>query len=236
MPDARRLLGQAGGFAHRGMHGGGVPENSIAAFRAAIACGYGVECDVRSSRDGKPIVFHDADLHRMCGSPEQLCDLSSDELATRRLTGSAETIPTLSDLLALTAATTAVLIELKIDDGADANAFCKAVAEDIDAHAPTLAAVMSFDPRVSDWFARERPKLARGLIVDRAPASASLALAVRDCRADFLACSVAMLGSEQVRELRMAMPIACWTIRTAEQRRQAAVQVDALIWEADGRP
>jgi len=32
------------------------------------------------------------------------------------------------------------------------------------------------------------------------------------------------------------MPVYSWTIRTAEERRQAEVQADALIWEGDGRP
>jgi hypothetical protein len=32
------------------------------------------------------------------------------------------------------------------------------------------------------------------------------------------------------------MPVYSWTIRTADQRAQAQVQADALIWEADGRP
>jgi hypothetical protein len=32
------------------------------------------------------------------------------------------------------------------------------------------------------------------------------------------------------------MPVYSWTIATAEQRAQAEVHADALIWEADGRP
>src|SRR5438270_7866828 len=54
------------GFAHRGLHGAGVPENSLAAFSAAIAFGAGIECDVRLSGSGSAVVFHDHDLRRMC--------------------------------------------------------------------------------------------------------------------------------------------------------------------------
>ena len=48
-------------IAHRGLWGRGVPENSLAAAAAAIGGGFAIECDVRLSRDGTVIVFHDAD-------------------------------------------------------------------------------------------------------------------------------------------------------------------------------
>src|SRR5262249_55708072 len=56
-------------IAHRGLHGRGredrgggpeVPENSLAAFERAAAAGAdGIETDVRLSRDGRPVLFHD---------------------------------------------------------------------------------------------------------------------------------------------------------------------------------
>ena len=39
-------------FAHRGLHGPRRPENSIAAFEAAVQAGYAIELDVRVSADG----------------------------------------------------------------------------------------------------------------------------------------------------------------------------------------
>ena len=40
-------------FAHRGLHSrdGSVPENSIAAFSAAVNAGYGIELDIQLSKD-----------------------------------------------------------------------------------------------------------------------------------------------------------------------------------------
>src|SRR4051794_38019687 len=55
------------GFAHRGLHGPDVPENSLAAFEEAIALGAGIECDVRLSGDGSAVVVHDSNLERSCG-------------------------------------------------------------------------------------------------------------------------------------------------------------------------
>ena len=45
-------------YAHRGLHGPGLPENSPAAFAAAIGRGMGIECDVQRSYDGQAMVFH----------------------------------------------------------------------------------------------------------------------------------------------------------------------------------
>ena len=55
-------------FAHRGLHGLGVVENSRAAFRAAIARGHGIETDVQGARDGEAMVFHDSTLDRLTAS------------------------------------------------------------------------------------------------------------------------------------------------------------------------
>ena len=46
-------------IAHRGLHGLGIPENSLAAAQAAIDAGYGIELDIQPARDGTPMVFHD---------------------------------------------------------------------------------------------------------------------------------------------------------------------------------
>lgn len=60
-------------FAHRGYHciERGIPENSMAAFRAAIEKGYGIEIDLHLTRDGQLAVFHDDTLERICGQPIQ---------------------------------------------------------------------------------------------------------------------------------------------------------------------
>jgi len=54
-------------IAHRGLHSArkGIIENTGPAFEAAIAKGYGIECDVRAAADGLPVVFHDERLNRL---------------------------------------------------------------------------------------------------------------------------------------------------------------------------
>jgi glycerophosphoryl diester phosphodiesterase len=57
------------------------PENTIAAFRAAIEAGAdGIEFDVRMSSDGVPVVIHDETLKRTAGVRRRVKDLSVEQL------------------------------------------------------------------------------------------------------------------------------------------------------------
>src|SRR5690554_1039793 len=103
-------------LAHRGLHGPGVPENSLAALRAAIAAGYGVELDLQPSSDGVAMVFHDAALDRMTGRKGRVDGLTAKELGTLRLAGTGETIPTLRAFLDEVAGRVPVLVEIKSQD------------------------------------------------------------------------------------------------------------------------
>jgi glycerophosphoryl diester phosphodiesterase len=97
--------------AHRGSSAR-APENTLAAFRQAIADGAeGVEFDVRLSKDGEVVVFHDSTLRRIAGKTEHVSSLTAAELGRidagswfkHRVESSAdfsgETIPTLRRLL-----------------------------------------------------------------------------------------------------------------------------------------
>lgn len=87
-------------------HRGGAflwPENSLAAFRAAVALGVEeVECDVHLSADGVPVVMHDATLERTTDLTGPVAARTAAELAAARLRGApAEAVPTLAALAAL---------------------------------------------------------------------------------------------------------------------------------------
>jgi glycerophosphoryl diester phosphodiesterase len=109
-PENKRLLRA---YAHRGLHGKEIPENSIAAFKAAIDKGYGIELDVQLSLDGTVMVFHDYDLSRMTGVDKKLCNLSENELKTLSLACSDQHIPTFEEVLALVNGAVPLLVELK---------------------------------------------------------------------------------------------------------------------------
>ena len=99
-PDARKIgwIGQHI-FAHRGLHGPGAPENSPSAFAAAIARGFGIECDVQRSNDGQAMVFHDRELGRLTGESGLVSTRSAQQLGQIALSGSSDTIPKLRQLL-----------------------------------------------------------------------------------------------------------------------------------------
>src|SRR5256885_4259362 len=70
--------------AHRGyrLH---YPENTLPAVEAALRAGARyVEIDVQLSRDRVPMVFHDADLARVCGVAGNVADRTAAELKQLR--------------------------------------------------------------------------------------------------------------------------------------------------------
>ena len=102
-------------FAHRGLHtrDRAVPENSLEAFRLAARAGYGIELDVRLTRDGQVVVFHDNDLKRLCGVDKRVDELDWAELQKLKLCGSEEGIPLFSDALDVIRGRGPLIVELK---------------------------------------------------------------------------------------------------------------------------
>lgn len=94
-------------IAHRGIWGP-LPENSIAAIRAAGAYDC-VEIDVQVAADGGLVVHHDASLERMTGEDRLVKDLASKDIISLSLRegaggqgapASTETVPDLASALA----------------------------------------------------------------------------------------------------------------------------------------
>lgn len=148
-------------YAHRGLWNAEVPENSLAAFARAAEAGYAIELDVQLSGDGTVMVFHDYTLTRMCGEEVRLSELTCAELATKRLKGSEEHIPTLAEVLALVDGRVPLLIELK---GESTNtALCAPLMELLDTYSGPYV-VESFNPMLLRWFKKNRPQVLRGLL------------------------------------------------------------------------
>jgi len=222
------------GFAHRGLHGPGVPENSLFAFRAALEAGAGIECDVRQSGDGEIMVFHDHNLRRLCGSALAVEATSAAVLAGQRLHGTDQHIPRLSELLHIVAGKVPILIELKCRGG-NAGRIAKAVATKLGDYSGPVG-VMSFEPAVGRWFGRQAPHLRRGLVISERASALDRWRSIIMASPHFLAVDRAALGRSWVIKQRGRRWLYSWTIRTPAERETAQVHADALIWEADGRP
>lgn len=226
-------------IAHRGLWGGGVAENSLAAARAAIEGGYGIECDVRLSRDGTVFVFHDADTERLTGESGPLGQRDARAIATLRLKDGDEPVPTLAQLLALIAGRVPLIIEIKTDRMTDAAPLCLAVRRVLEGYRGPVA-VMGFNPEVSRWFGRHAPRIVHGLVMTEHRESPFRAfrdavvrrLAVARAKPDFLGYDVRFLPSALPAALHAGgMPVLSWTVRTPEERAIVAAHADRPIFE-----
>ena len=226
-------------YAHRGLHGQGRSENSPSAFAAAIEACLGIECDVQRTADGRALVFHDWELDRLTGQTGPVAARSVAELTRVALRGTAETIPTLRDLLELVAGRAPLLIELKSRRDRPISPLCRAVLRDLEGYRGPHA-VMSFDPRVGHWFASHSPETVRGLVVSEANAR-TLGAAIRRrlalwrSRADFLAYDVRDLPSQFAAAQRArGLPVLTWTVATHALRERALAHADGWIAEGEG--
>lgn len=239
-PDPARIAWLKGrAYAHRGLHGGEIPENSLSAFSAAIARGHGIECDVQQSGDGRAVVFHDWDLDRLTAESGSVAGRSAAELSQLRLGGGSDRIPALRDLLGMVRGRVPLLIEVKTRRECRTGPLCLAVRRDLEGYSGDVA-VMSFDPRVGAWFRANAPLVVRGLVVSEQGAHALSGvvrrhLALWRARPDFLACDIRDLPSRfAAAQRRRGLPVLTWTVRDAPQRRRAAEYADSPIAEAAG--
>ena len=229
-------------LAHRGRHGPGVPENSRAAVRAACEQGWGIEIDVQLSADGQAMVFHDDTLDRMTGETGPVRDRSAAELGRIALPDG-DGIPTLAEILALTAGRSALLIELKDQTGTlgpGPGDLERAAAQALRGYAGPVA-VMSFNPYAVRDFGLHAPGVPRGLTtcafdaddwpgVD--PAHVAGIPMFGETGAVFISHQHTDLHSARVAELkRGGVPVLCWTIRSAAEEAAARAVADNVTFE-----
>jgi glycerophosphoryl diester phosphodiesterase len=226
-------------IAHRGLHGDGAVENTASAFSAAIAAGYGIECDLQVSADGEAMVYHDDALGRLTEGSARVNQLSAAEIGKVRFKQSADQILTLRELCALVAGRVGLLIEMKSRFDGDLRLAARAAAVLAGYAGP--AAAMSFDPRLVVELRRQAPALPRGLTAqarhDKLPARYARPMArflhVIRARPQFIAYRVGDLPAPVPLVLRrlFGLPLLTWTVRTEEERRRAAAYADQVIFE-----
>lgn len=161
-PGLKTLHGWA--YAHRGLHGNGIPENSMAAFRAALEAGYGIELDLHLLKDGSLAVFHDGSLKRMTGMEGRPEDLTAADLPNYSLDGTGETIPLFSQVLELYAGKAPLIVELK-PVGSNHAALTEAACRMLEGYNGAYC-IESFDPRCIAWLKKNRPHIIRGQLTE----------------------------------------------------------------------
>ncbi len=147
-------------YAHRGLHSPGIPENSMAAFRAAKEHGYGIELDVHLMKDGNLAVIHDSSLKRTAGADVRIEDLTVFQLDDYRLDGTDEKIPLLSEVLDLFSGEAPLIVELKTSKDNYAQ-LCETACKMLDNYNGPFC-IESFDPRCIKWLRKHRKTIIRG--------------------------------------------------------------------------
>ncbi len=208
-------------------------------MEAAIADGFGLECDIQLSRDNVPLVFHDWELERLTAEHGKVALKSADELCELTLGQTDQTIWTLADLLELVGGNVPVLVEVKSLPDFDIAAACAAISSVIADYSGPLA-VMSFDPRMGEWFAKHAPQHTRGLVcTDTLDHGFKHAWrqpnAIERAQPDFLACDIRDLPNVIAGMWRQTgNPLLTWTVRTQDLRKRALTHTDAMIAEGEG--
>jgi glycerophosphoryl diester phosphodiesterase len=212
-------------IAHRGLHDLGArrPENSLAAFARCCETGFAAELDVRLSRDGEVVVFHDRALRRLTGAAGRVEDLRGAELAALPILGTGERVPLLRDVLALVGGRVPLLIELK--PCALGPVLERAVLRALWRYRGEVA-IQSFRRRSVKHLGRVDAPHAVGHLWRRVYVHGARV------RPAFYGCHVAAAGRAAVRRRRDAGAVVlAWTVRSPEEAARALRFVDNYIFE-----
>lgn len=228
-------------IAHRGLHGE-VPENSLRAFEAAIKAGYVIETDVRLTKDGRLVVFHDDDLKRMTGDPRKVIDCTLGELSALRLNGT-DCIPTFEEFLHTLSGLSPLLLEIKNVPEADTDAFIAQISAAMEGYRGEYA-VQSFQPSYVKAYKRLRKSIPCGILATGTSTKADFggsplwrlkAFAVKhmslnaSVKPDFISYHFADLPTRET--TRFKGPKLAWTIRSPQDEEYARKYADNIIFE-----
>lgn len=152
-------------YAHRGLHDNesDAPENSMAAFAKAVEAGYGIELDIRLSKDRIPVVFHDETLSRVCGVEGRVSDYTYEELQQFPLCNSAQHIPKFEDVLRLVDGRVPLIVEFKMEY---MDMTLCPIADRLLREYRGLYCMESFNPIALWWFRCHHGKVMRGQLAD----------------------------------------------------------------------
>jgi len=229
------------------------PENTMAAFREAIAVGAnGIEFDVRLTRDGIPVVIHDSTLQRTGGLPHRIADLTWSEFKTIDVGSwfarkknlppgsfTQETVPSLRELFTLFQANDLVLcLEMKCDSVSEQAPLAKACSRLIDEFAlkervivecfklPALTTIKQFDAKIRTAALFEPSISTPSVIFDQSMINQATAVG-----ASYIALHHRLARAGLVEKAKYAgLQVAVWTVDDpAWIARAESIGIDALI-------
>ncbi len=227
-------------YAHRGLHNleEGIPENSLAAFRLAAENRYGIELDLRFSKDGKIVVFHDDALKRICGVSGDVIDYTYEELLAFPLSGTEQRIPLFTQVLQTIDGSVPMIIEIKT--GGQNSELCRQIYALLQSYKGSYC-IESYDPRIVAWFRKNAPGVVRGILATKADKSSGYSALTRFilrymlvnfvCRPNFLAYDCRFSDNLSLTLCKNLFHGCCvaWTVRSPEQADKT--KFDLFIFE-----
>lgn len=235
-------------IAHRGLHRAkrGIVENTAPAFEAAIAKGYGIECDLRTAAGGLPVVFHDETLNRLLNGRGPVSRLTAQDIKRLRYRDGTTRMQTFAELLDQVDGRVPLIVEIKSEWDPPDLPFLKRVCKLASAYKGPVA-LMSFDPDVMAVVKDLAPGVPRGIVSGsfvgagwwNRKISRQRATRLRNLlesgrvAPDFYAYQIGVLPTPVTEFARgvLGLPLLTWTVRTAKDRAAAAKWADAMIFE-----
>jgi glycerophosphoryl diester phosphodiesterase len=235
-------------IAHRGLHDRAtlLLENTISAAQAAIAAGFGIECDIQLSSDGEAMVFHDHTLDRLTGAEGPVGARTAAALSVLTVGGCADTIPTLHAFLDAITAQTPLVVEVKSRFDGDLRLVERLVAVLESRGYADPVVVKSFDPAIIAHLRRIAPSIPRGIVgqsrYDGGDVASLSEERLRDMtdllhwehtQPQFLSWRYADLpaAAPHLGRLLGGVPVMTWTIRNPEDGVSALLYVDQIVFE-----
>jgi len=230
-------------------HRGGAalwPENSLLAFRSALALGVdALELDLHLTADGEVVVLHDPTLDRTSTRSGHVRDLKLADLASVRLTTregalTSERVPTFAQVLDLAAPTSAeVLPEIKVDanrqryDGIEEKVLALIRARGLLARTTIQAFQVETIRRLRELEPKARTMLlvARGAVERDRARPAEAVRRARELGATDLGMNHRLIDADVMSAARAAgIRVSAWTVNEeADIRRMVDLGVDMVM-------
>lgn len=238
-------------FAHRGLYDNvTVPENSLSAFKKAIAKGYGIELDVHLTKDGKLLVSHDWNIKKMTGVDRNIEDMTLAQLQSCKLLNTDETFCTLEDVLKLNNGQVPMMIELKPandDDSQDKDneaQLADAVVEAMKSYTGSYA-LISFNWNTLNEVKKDDSTILRGLLLNSAKDDlytsnrSGFETYIKNIEnivdPDFISVNYANYTNDQAGEAiidELDVPAYTWTIKSQSAEDEALKVYDGVVFDS----
>jgi glycerophosphoryl diester phosphodiesterase len=224
-------------IAHRGFYNEHAPENTLPAYELAMERNFAIECDVRLTKDGQLVMFHDDTLLRQFGDSRKISDCTWEELHTLQFPGTRIGIPTFLQFLHRVNGRVLIVLELK-PMGSQRHRLAQLVIDQLRDYEGEIV-VQSFDPLTMFYFAEYAPHYGRGQLYfsyDKSGLSKPMNWLLGHLFFNIVVWPDFLNGYKDyrlslVQFYRLFIPVIGFTVTSEEEFQKALTHYDNLIFE-----